>query len=167
MKLFFTQCHNFLATNDARNALILRYFLAYANAGHSIIAVTDRTAHCDFFAEELNKLGIKAEAFHRSNFKNEKAREDCLNRCRSGETQVLIAMRVMVLGVDVPRWVTFMNLLPSANRQNIKQEFSRVRTPFEGKSVAYLVDFEDPHHILVACTKSRIKAYTDNGVTIV
>lgn len=165
-KLFFTQALTFLSKDKKRNALIMSYLEAYARQGHYIIAVTDRTAHCDLLAKELSLKGIKAEAFHRAKFKNDKDRENCLQRCRTGETQVLIAMRTMVLGLDIPRLTAFFNLLPTANPPNYYQELSRVRTPNPGKTTSYLVDFVDSHHILEACYKSRLKVYHSLDIPI-
>ena len=72
----------------------------------------------------------------------------------------------MVLGLDIPRLTTFFNLTPSSNKPNYYQELSRVRTPFENKLLAYIVDFVDFHPIALGCLKSRKKVYVEQGFEI-
>lgn len=166
-KMFFTNACTYLSRNFDRNALQMQILTAWAQQGHSIVAVTDRTDHIESIVRELKSRGITAEAFHAKRFPKsklgKKQREECLNRIRSGETQALIAMRSMVLGLDIPRASAFFNLQPTAHPQNYYQEFSRVRTPFElgdyKKTMAYIIDFVDEHHILKACYKTRRKQY--------
>lgn len=165
-KLFFTLALNYLSKSTNRNRLILKYLKTYADAGYYVIAVTDRTKHCEFLASKMRDYGITAEAFHSKLFKTPQAREQCLQRCRRGETQVIIAMRSMVLGLDLPRFGAFFNLLPTANGPNYYQEFSRARTPFEGKNHAYLVDFVDNNHILEGCYTAREKVYTAHNIAV-
>lgn len=166
-KMFFTYTLNYLAKDRERNKLILSYLIAYHNAGHHIIVVADRTQQCDFLASELGKVGIAAESFHRSRFIKKEDREKCLNRCRSGETKVLIALRTMTLGLDIPRLTAFFNISPTSNAPNFYQELCRVRTPFPGKHHAYLVDFLDDHYILENCFKTRTKVYNAENIKVV
>jgi superfamily II DNA or RNA helicase len=158
-KFFFNQMYNFLANHDARNAYIAQYIKAYADAGHSCIAVAERNTMLDRIAKMLRDAGVAAETFHGKSASGKKAREAILGRARSGETRVLVASRKMVLGLDIPRLSAFFNLLPSANPPNYYQELSRVRTPFEGKEKAYIIDFEDSHPVVEACLKSRAGVY--------
>ena len=161
-RLFFTKMQTYLAEHGVRNQMVFDYIEAYAKAGHSIIAVTDRIGQIKELCDKLKAAGYKTEEYHAKAFKNKKHREDCLNRMRSGDSQIMIAYRSMTLGLDVPRMTAFFNLLPSANRPAYFQETSRVRTPFQGKDTAYVVDFIDDHYILEACAKTRMKVYADH-----
>lgn len=173
-KMFFTNACTYLARNIDRNRIQLDMMTAWAQAGHYIIACSDRVKHIEELTRELNNRGIRAESFHAKKFPKtkigKKNREDCLNRARSGETQVLICMRSMVLGLDIPRYTTFFNLQPTSHPQNYYQEFCRVRTPFEEgdyiKTMAYIVDFVDKHHFLEGCYKTRKKEYEKNNFVI-
>lgn len=170
-KIFRNLMLNFLSKSPERNELIFQTMLAWAKAGHSIIAVGDRVEQIDMFVRRLRTEGISAEPFHRVAFgkSKEKAlknREAALQRCRSGETQVCVAYRTMVLGLDIPRWNAFFNLLPTANGPNYYQEFSRVRTPFQGKETGYIVDFADMHHLIESYTGARKKVYRAQGFEI-
>lgn len=173
-KMFFTNACTYLSRNAQRNKVQLDMLTAWSQAGHYIIACSDRVKQIEELTEELKRRGIAAESFHAKKFPKskigKKRREDCLNRARSGETQVLICMRSMVLGLDIPRYTTFFNLQPTSHPQNYYQEFCRVRTPFsEGdyvKNMAYIVDFVDKHHFLEGCYKTRKKEYDKHGFII-
>lgn len=158
-KFFFNQMYNFLANHMARNTYIAHYIKAYADVGHSCIAVAERNSMLNSITKILKEMGVAAEAFHGKSAKNKKDRENILSRARCGQTTVLVASRKMVLGLDIPRLTAFFNLLPSANPPNYYQELSRIRTPYEGKTMAYIVDFEDSHPVVHACLQSRKGVY--------
>lgn len=159
LKTFFVKMLTFLAKNKERNALIVEQMKRWAEKGYTIVAVSDRTAQCDILASALKSAGFSAEAFHRSLFSNNDKREACLSRVRKGETQVLVMMRTMTTGIDIPRATVFFNLLPTANGPSYYQEFCRVRTPNEGKERAFIIDFVDDHPVAIACSKTRRKLY--------
>jgi superfamily II DNA or RNA helicase len=170
-KIFRNCMLNFLSKHPERNELVYQTLLGWAKAGHSIIAVGDRVDQIDMLVRRLRAAGLTAEPFHAKAFgsgkeRQQKNREAVLQRCRSGETQVCIAYRTMVLGIDVPRWNAFFNLSPSANGFNYYQEFSRVRTPFGGKVLGYVVDFADEHHLVEAYLGARKKVYREQGFEV-
>lgn len=175
-KMFFTMMQNYFSSHEARNHMMLAVVHEYLKAGHTVIAVSDRTTHCDWFTNEVKKLGFTAESYHAKRFakksKLKDEREEMLNNVRSGKTQAMFAMRSMVLGLDIPRATVFVNLFPTANAPNYFQEFSRVRTPWTCESTGYvkergtIIDFRDNHHILKACYKTRRKEYVRNEFMI-
>lgn len=174
-KMFFTMALSYLAGHDGRNQFMLSVIKPWLEAGHTIIATSERTGHCDWFADQIKKLGFTAEAYHAKRFKTKNQREEMLERVRNGKTQAMIAMRSMVLGLDIPRATGFFNLLPTAHPQNYFQEFSRVRTPYEVndeqgnvqfiKSQGWVIDFRDNHHILKACYRVRRRVYQEENAT--
>jgi superfamily II DNA or RNA helicase len=162
-KLFFGKMLNFLASHKDRNDLIVSWIAAYAERQHFCIAVADRVNMLNYIAEKLRHRGIAAKSFHSKAFPRKNQREQLLDECRRGEVTVLIALRSMVVGLDIPRLTAFFSLTPSANQPNYYQELSRVRTPFtEGsyeKKIAYVVDFVDIHPVAKACLSNRRKVY--------
>lgn len=170
-KLFFTMSLTYLAGNEKRNQFILSVVKPWLEAGHSIMITSERTNHCDFLTNEIKKMGFTAESYHAKRFKNKDQREAMLERMRTGETQAMVAMRSMVLGLDIPRLTAFFNALPTAHPENYFQEFSRVRTPYEQldengvviakKEIGWVIDFRDNHHILKACYKTRRRKYLE------
>ena len=166
-KFFFGKMLNFLASHKQRNDLLVSYIKSYADAGHFCIAVADRVNMLNYVTDELNKRGIKAQAFHRKAVPRKELREQVLTKCRNGEITVLVALRSMVLGLDIPRLTAFFNLTPTANKPNYYQELSRVRTPYKGKYMAYIIDFLDSHPIANACLKTREQVYKDEKFEII
>lgn len=170
-KLFFGKMLNFLASHKERNDTLIAWIAAYAEKGHFCIAVADRINMLKYVEEKLKKRGIAAKAFHSKAFPKKYHREKLLDECRRGEITALIALRSMVVGLDIPRLTAFFNLTPSANQPNYYQELSRVRTPFkEGdyeKKLAYIVDFVDVHPVAKACLNNRQKVYVKERFEIV
>lgn len=167
-KMFFTMALTYLAGHNERNKFILSIIEMWLKAGHTIIATSDRTAQCDWFAAQFKELGYTAESYHAKKFKNQKQREEVLQRIRDGKTQAMFAMRSMVLGLDIPRATAFFNMMPTAHPQNYYQEFCRVRTPFSEsgleKTHSWVIDFRDDNFILKACYKTRRRKYVEENV---
>ena len=164
---FFGMMLNELAKNQKRTEYVIDVIKAYAMAGHYIVAVSERVQHIDDIVKGLLAAGITAQAYHGKVFKNDRHREQILEDARSGKIRVLVSIRKMVLGLDIPRLTAFFNLLPSANPPNYYQEASRVGTEYPGKDCSYVVDFIDDHPIALACLKSRNKVYSEQGWEVV
>jgi len=165
-RTFFGQMLTFLAGHKQRNDFLVAYLASYAEAGHYCIAVADRVNMINYIVEHLKKRGIAAQSFHSKSVSKKSEREMILKRARTGDITVLVAMRSMVLGLDIPRLTVFMNLMPTANPPNYYQEFSRVRTPFPGKDIAYVVDFLDDHPVAYSCMTTREKLYHEKRLEV-
>lgn len=157
-----------LAENEARNKLILGWMRKDVAEGRHILAVTDRKQHGILLAQALQGFGIRAEVFNGSHTQAA-TRLKILDAAREGQTQVLILMRQMTTGLDIPIADCFYNLLPSANAVSkgesvgeggYEQQCSRVLTPYPTKPVALCRDFVDHFGIAYACWKQRVKTYT-------
>jgi len=166
IKTFFPMMLDFLQHHTQRNDFIVDYIAAYADAGHYCMAVSERVKMLNYITNALAKRGYRVAAYHHDAAGSKKQREQILQSARSGEIQILIANRSMVLGLDIPRLTTFFNLTPSANQPNYYQELSRVRTPFQNKLMAYIIDFVDFHQICWGCLSSRRKVYEREGFEI-
>jgi len=166
--MFFVQMLDYLSNHKYRNQFIRNYIAAYLDQGHYCVAVAERTKMLNDLNKQLQDAGYDSEAFHgRVAPSKSRKREEILKRARSGKTTALIANRSMVLGLDVPRLTAFFNMTPSANPPNYYQEFSRVRTPFEGKYLAYIVDFVDNHPVAYACLKNRKRVYKKHNFEVI
>jgi superfamily II DNA or RNA helicase len=116
-----------LSKNVKRNDLIVKLVIKDLEAGHNIVIGLWRKEHIIYLTELLKAEGIAAESFHGSS----KGRDKIMQRTISGETRVLVAMRKMLLGIDVPRWSCYYAAMPINNKYVFHQEMSRVRTPFK------------------------------------
>lgn len=140
-----------------RNKMALDLIEKDVKAGHSVIVVCNRREHILNLVEALMKRDIIAEGFHAKN----KDRKGVLVRAKSGHTKVVVAMRSMLLGINVPCWSAMHVLVPSANPPNYYQEISRVRTPFDGKHFAVVRDYIDACGAANGCYRHRHRVYTD------
>lgn len=146
-----------LCRNNVRNGDIVKHVIKDVKAGHSVIIPATFRWYIDAMVEEINNAWMDemettdqiAEAFYRYPGKNTK--EEVLNRARSGETKVTVAMRSMLTGVNVPRWSAMYEVIPINNPPNFEQETQRVCTPFEDKEpiIRFFVDM--PCSVSVKC----------------
>ena len=89
-----------------------------------------------------------------------------------GEVQVVVAMRrITRLGIGVPIWDTFYNILPTSNPYNYYQELSRIRTLYEGKPMPLIRDFiDDPEReargAIIGTMTKRNQVYIEQGFEI-
>lgn len=144
--------------NTARNKLIIKNVVADVDAGHSVLIVATRKEHIKDLVSILNRnYGIPAEGW----YSDVKDRAGVLGRARAGTTKVIVAMRSMLLGLNVPRWSSIHITVPSNNPYNFYQEFARVRTPMEGKPFCVVRDYVDNHKAALACFKTRFRVYTN------
>jgi superfamily II DNA or RNA helicase len=152
---------SFLIKDKGRNQIIVDSICNDVKLGYSVIAVTSRVKHTKAIAKWLRHRGIEAEAFNGTS----RNREEILNGAREGTIKVVIAMRSMMQGIDVPRWSSFYNLLPSANPHSYYQEFSRVLTPHPSKEdyKPVVKDLIDACHAAYACKSIRHKVYIERG----
>jgi superfamily II DNA or RNA helicase len=179
VKWFWAKSKPWLAAHKPRNEMIAKMIADYVNAGHSCVAVTPFSTHCEEVVQILKiKYGIAAEAYHAKKFKasnkekSAKLREDALIRLRTGQTKVMVAVRSMVLGLDIPRMTAFFSMIPTANGPDYYQEYCRVRTPFEDpetgyvKQMGYIVDFVDDQYLIENTYKTRVNLYNKENFRV-
>jgi superfamily II DNA or RNA helicase len=129
-----------LVKDEKRNELIIEEAVRDASAGRYVLITTERTAHAKELSDAIAEKGITS-TFVVGGTHN---RDAIYERCRKGEIQVLVAMRrITRLGIDVPLWDTFYNILPTSDPHNFYQELSRIRTHYDGKPEPLIKDFVD------------------------
>jgi superfamily II DNA or RNA helicase len=160
-----------LAEHPQRNDFIFKHLLDDVKSGHYIIAVTDRKQHGIDMMKRLQSSGVPAAAFNGNNH-DRQHRKKILGGMRSGDTKVLMVMRSMCTGLDIPRADCFHNLLPSANavregefagEGGYEQQCTRIMTPFEGKTVTHVRDYVDSFAKAYQCLAQRKKTYARLG----
>jgi len=157
---------NALYKNNKRNKLIISYLEKDLKAGHRIVVPTDRVAH----VLELNTL---CQTFVKKGYvvdfvtgkTPKKQRERIIQDAKQGKSHILIAMRKIVyLGLNIPPYSMIYSIIPIANKENIYQEVSRVRTPHEGKKepeVRYFLDRSAYSEAAIACFKIAKNVYKE------
>ncbi|MGL6196070.1 MAG: DEAD/DEAH box helicase family protein, partial [Thermoguttaceae bacterium] len=109
-----------LAKNQSRNNFIVSDYLANKNEYGKTIIFADRWYQCEYIIEKLKKHGVKAEAVYSTvNMQNSShlhgagRRDDESNRnamvdFRTGKLDVLVNVKMLTEGVDVPDVKTVM-----------------------------------------------------------
>jgi superfamily II DNA or RNA helicase len=171
----FVRALSYLSQHEARNELILGWMQKDVSEGHRIIAVTDRKPHGVYLRDKLRERGIVAEVFN-GTVSDRHLRKKILGGIRHGDTKVLIVMRGMCTGLDIPAADCFYNLLPSANSVaeegeyegggGYEQQCTRVLTPHPGKKCGIVRDFVDNCAIGYATLGRRKKTYTKLGAVV-
>jgi superfamily II DNA or RNA helicase len=173
-KVGYAESLRALVKNKARNRLILEWMKKDVEDGHTIVAVSDRVEHGIVLRDWLGEMGIRAEVFN-GTLTDRNMRKALLNRIRSKEISVLIAMRSMTTGLDIPAADCFYNLLPSSNAVaegeyegggGYEQQCTRVLTPFPGKSFGLCRDFVDTGDVGYSCLAARRKTYEKMGARV-
>lgn len=163
----FNKILKILSENETRNKLIVKWMEEDLAKGRTIIAVTDRKEHQKVLQKMLAEKGIHVELFN-GRINSREMRKKILNKVRSKESRVLISMRSMTTGLDIPCADTFYNLLPSSNAvaegENMGeggyyQQCTRVRTEYPGKHTCWARDFVDSFGIAWNQWGERVKTY--------
>lgn len=154
----WTAYENAIARDPRRNKLAVDLIERDVKDGHYVVVVTTRTEHIMSIVEALRARGISAAPFHGQ--LKESEREQNMNDTVEGKIRVLVAMRSMLLGIDVPLWSAMHILMPSANAPNYYQEIARVRTVTETKKFAKIRDYLDAVSASSGSYRTRYSVYT-------
>ena len=146
-----------LCESANRNKICINTVVDEVKAGHHVLIVTTRKKHIMDLCDRLKAKGIRAEAF----YGGVKGRDDILRRAKSGQTKVIVGMRSMLTGVNVPRWDRMHILIPTSNKPNHYQEFSRVRTISENKPFCIVHHYIDNIGASRACYRTCHSNYTN------
>lgn len=157
----WTYLINGLCNNSARNKEIVKLAVEQAKLGKHIVIGTDRVMHCNELATMITECGVRAEAFH-----SKSNRKEVLEGALKGKIKVVVAMRSMLTGINVPKWDTYFNILPIANPPSYYQQFSRIRTVIPTKKEAVIFDFIDDDGICFGAFAKRKKQYLEQEFTI-
>ena len=147
--------------NKKRNKEIVNLAIKQAELGKHIVIGSDRVKHCNKLAKMINKQGVTAEAFHAKS-----DRKRVLKGALSGKVKVVVAMRSMLTGINIPIWDTFFNILPISNPPSYYQQFSRIRTVIPSKKEAIIFDFIDEAGVCYGAFGKRRKQYEEQGFTV-
>ncbi|KKN88893.1 hypothetical protein LCGC14_0245000 [marine sediment metagenome] len=157
-----------MVKSKERNELIVDEAVRDAEAGRYILITTERVKHAKALSDAINARGITA--IHVVGATTE--RDKLWDRARKGEVRVVVAMRrITRLGIDVPLWDTFYNVLPTSNPYNFYQEFSRIRTHYDGKPEPIIKDFVDDvenevRGAIIGTMTKRNAVYLEQGFDI-
>ncbi|WP_438006425.1 DEAD/DEAH box helicase family protein [Sorangium sp. So ce321] len=144
-----------LANSKERNAFIAQTYADNREKFRKTIIFTDRWYQCEAIAEALRKHGVKAGSVYshvdasvpaaqrQKRDANENAK--VLARFRNNDLEVLINVRMLTEGTDIPDAQTVFITRQTTSRILLTQMVGRaLRGPkFDGTADAYIVSFED------------------------
>lgn len=130
-----------LTLDEERNQRIVDQVLAEARAGHTVLVLSGRVAHCQHLAARIAGQGVRAQALVGGTVKAE--RRAHLEAFRMGRLPVLVASTVADEGLDVPRLGRLVLTYPGRAKGRIIQRLGRLMRPHPGKDAAILYDVVD------------------------
>ena len=148
-----------LAGNHRRNDRIVSDYLDNRGEYGKTLIFADRWAQCEYIVGKLRENGVRAEAVYStvsanrgghtegSGRRDNRRNEEIMERFRAGGYDVLVNVRMLTEGVDVPDvktvMVTRQTTSPILLTQMIGRALRGERTGGEGKGEANIVFFHD------------------------
>lgn len=136
-----------IATNNLRNQLIIDDVVQCHKKGRNCIVLTERTAHVNLIAEELEKR-IPDVIIATGGMGVKKTRETMMriSNMSSERPMTLIATgRYIGEGFDEPRLDTLFLAMPISWKGTLQQYAGRLHRLFEGKKEVLIYDYVDIH----------------------
>ena len=132
--------------SEERKGPLLRYIIK-RNAMQQVLVFTSSVFKADLVADKLRINGIKASAIHSK--KSQGAREEALNKFKSGKLRVLVATDLMARGIDIKFLPHVINYeLPRSPKDYIHRIGRTGRAESPGEAISLIVP-EDQHHFKI------------------
>lgn len=157
------KCTNLLVNDDERNKLIA--FLAYAEAqaGHTVLVLSNRIEHCNLLAQMIREKNVDAEVLVGTMGKTKRRR--VLDDFKKGAVRVVVATTLADEGMDVPRLDRVILAFPGRGRGRTQQRLGRLMRPHPSKRDAVLYDLVDAQvPALLRQYQVRRKVYRSLGI---
>jgi superfamily II DNA or RNA helicase len=149
-----------LADNQARNNLIISDYMNNRNEYGKTLIFADRWFQCEYLIEKLNEQGIRANAVYSvvtgqdtsyrggSGRRNNKMNEEVMQDFRDGKYDVIVNVKMLTEGVDVPDVKTVMITRQTTSNILLTQMIGRALRGEKaggglGKDFANIVFFHD------------------------
>lgn len=130
-----------VASDRARNALIIEHVVEEARAGHVCLVLSGRIDHCHALCDGVAANGISAAVL--TGEVKRAVRKELLERARAGELSVIVATSLADEGLDLPRLSRVFLAYPGRARGRTVQRLGRLMRPHAEKTDAALFDFVD------------------------
>jgi superfamily II DNA or RNA helicase len=130
-----------VASDPARNALIVEHVAREAHAGHVCLVLSGRIDHCHTLANAIEAEGVSAAVL--TGEVKRAVRKELLDRARAGELAVIVATSLADEGLDLPRLSRVFLAYPGRARGRTVQRLGRLMRPHAEKTDAALFDFVD------------------------
>jgi superfamily II DNA or RNA helicase len=155
---------NRISKDEERNNLIIDYAVKDVAEGHKIIIPVKRVAHAQVLADAIGK---RIEGNTVAFVSSVKKRAQVSEGIRAGEYDVVTATKNMIsLGFDAPPMSCLYVVVPVFDKNVFYQEYSRIRTVFQGKKKPLIRLFVDEggmveSFIKMAFTEFKKRKFTE------
>lgn len=164
-KTGYSRLLNALTEDEGRNLQVAADVTREALAGPGVcLCLSDRKAHCQVLHALVSEVrGIRAAVLTGDTPRHE--RWEIIERAGHGDLNVLIATAALIgEGFDCARLDALVLACPMKFRGRLLQALGRIVRPTEGKSIARVIDYEDPVHVLRSAARERRKLYDTAAV---
>lgn len=132
--------------SEERRGPLLRYLIKH-NDMQQVLVFTSSVFQADLVADKLRINDIKAAAIHSK--KSQGAREEALNKFKTGKLRVLVATDLMARGIDIKFLPHVINYeLPRSPKDYIHRIGRTGRAESPGEAIS-LICPEDQHHFKI------------------
>lgn len=129
-----------------RKGPLLRYLIKHHKM-QQVLVFTSSVFKADVVADKLKINGIKASAIHSK--KSQGAREEALNKFKTGKLTVLVATDLMARGIDIKFLPHVINYeLPRSPKDYIHRIGRTGRAESSGEAISLICE-EDQHHFKI------------------
>lgn len=156
-----------ITENDYRNELIakLTHKLRSSDTGATLIVVNS-IEHGDYIKEILEEE-YGEEVYYLQGADSTSAREEVINKVRSGEVKILIGTTILDEGMDLPNLKYLIYASAGKSSRQVIQRIGRVLRISPEKKSTVVFDFIDrTHRLLFNQAKTRMKVYKDEQFDI-
>jgi len=150
-----------IVENEARNNAILKLVQKYTAEGKQIMVLCKYVDHCKFLNEAIPDSEL---IFGKT---DDIVRKELLEDFKLGKFQVLIGnIKIFNKGINIKNLNVLINASGNAGDVVTTQSIGRALRKFEGKDIAYYIDFVDKGEYNGAHAKSRIQTLDEQGYSI-
>ena len=151
-----------MCSDEDRTELILdKVDICVRNQGRQVLVLSDRVAHCEQMAKQLQEEGLRAAALVGKVSKTKRA--ELLKKADNRELDVIFATCLADEGLDLPGLDTVFLTVPTKAMGRIQQRIGRIMRIREGKQTPIVYDVIDDEPFFVAMSRKRTRLYKSLG----
>jgi len=157
-----TKLHRAITADKDRNQLITELVMWEAQAGETVLLLSNRKDHCRKLGKLLAAMGVDARVVVGTTGKSQ--RKGALDDLRAGRASVVIATSLADEGLNIERLSRIVLAFPERGRGKTVQRVGRLTRKWEGKD-PILFDVVDKHvETLARRAGERRRAYRSIGI---
>ena len=157
-----TKLHRAIVANADRNRLIADLAMWEAQAGETVLVLSNRKPHCRKLGKMIAEMGVEVRVVLGTTKKSE--RRESLDDLRTGKIAVVVATSLANEGLNIPRLSRIILAFPDRSYGWTVQRAGRLTRKWEGKDPV-LYDVVDPAvETLASRAGARRRAYRSIGI---